>query len=135
MSSSESPLQKYQRLLNFLHADVNDLPTDVEPVNVDRDAILAATRLRAGRLRFLRARSEMEAARSKFAHPSLSELVVRKARAILDQIVKSDAASRETFSLAFRSGRSLPDSEVLSILSEFQALGHDLDAIADRLED
>lgn len=135
MSSSERPSQKYQRLLNFLHADVDDVPPDADPVSVDRDAVLEAARQRAGRLRFLRARAEMEAARSKFEQPSLSELVVRKARAILDQIVQNDAASREKFSLAFRSGKSLPDSEVLSILSEFQALGHDLDAIANRLKD
>ncbi|WP_156968924.1 hypothetical protein [Arenimonas metalli] len=135
MSSSERPSQKYLRLLNFLHVDVDDLPADAEPVNVDRDAVLAAARQRAGRLRFLRARSEMEAARSRFSQPTLSELVVQKARAVLEQIVQSDSASREKFSLAFRSGKALPDSEVLSILSEFQALGHDLEAIAKRLKE
>lgn len=135
MSRSERPSQKYQRLLNFLHADVDDLLADAEPVAVDRDSMLASARQRAGRLRFLRARSEMEAAKSKIAQPTLSELVVRKARAILEQIVQGDAASREKFSLAFRSGKSLPDDEVLSILSEFQVLGHDLDAIASKLKD
>jgi hypothetical protein len=135
MSSSERPSQKYQRLLGFLHSDLDDLPADAEPVAIDRSELLAAARQRAGRLCFLQARAEMESARSRFDKASLSDLVVRKARTILDHIVQGDAASREKYSLAFRSGKSLPDSEVLSILSEFQALGHDLDAIAAKLKD
>jgi hypothetical protein len=135
MSRSERPSQKYQRLLAYLHTDVDDLPAEAEPVTLDRDAVLAAARQRAGRLRFLRAREEMESERTRVDNVSLSDLVIRKARAILDQIVQGDAASREKFSLAFRSGKTLPDSEVLSILSEFQALGHDLDAIAAKLKD
>ena len=75
----------------------------------------------------------MESAKSQISRVKLSDLVIRKARAILDQIVQSDVASREKFSLAFRSGKALPDEEVLSILSEFQSLGHDLDAIAAKL--
>ncbi|HFL2038782.1 TPA: hypothetical protein ACXIGC_000144 [Stenotrophomonas maltophilia] len=135
MSSSERPSQKYHRLLDYLHSDIDDLPPDAEPVAVNRDAILAAARQRAGRLRFLQARAEMESARTQATQSKLSEIVIRKARAILDQIVQGDAASREKFSLAFRSGRALPDDEVLSILSEFQSLGHDLDAIAKKLRD
>lgn len=135
MGSGERPSQKYQRLLDYLHSDVDDLPADAEPVAVDRAAVLAAARQRAGRLRFIRARAEMESARTRAAQPKLSGLVVRMARAILEQIVKGDPASREKFSLAFRSGKALPEDEVLSILSEFQALGHDLDAIAQKLRD
>lgn len=135
MSGSERPSQKYLRLLDYLHSDIDDLATDAEPVVIDRDAILEAARQRAGKLRFARARAEMESARTDSAQPKLSELVIRKARAILDQIVQGDAASREKFSLAFRNGRALPDEEVLSILAEFQALGHDLDAIAGKLKD
>ena len=133
MSSSECPSQKYQRLLDYLHSDIEDLPVGEEPVVIDRDAILAHARRRAGRLRFLRARAAMESAKSQISRVKLSDLVIRKARAILDQIVQSDVASREKFSLAFRSGKALPDEEVLSILSEFQSLGHDLDAIAAKL--
>lgn len=135
MISSERPSQKYQRLLDYLHSDIEDLPVDEEPVVIDRDAILAQARQRAGRLRFLRARAEMESAKSQISQVKLSDLVIRKARAILDQIVQSDVASREKFSLAFRSGKALPDEEILSILSEFQSLGHDLDAIAAKLRD
>lgn len=135
MSSSERPSQKYQRLLDFLHSDVDDLAADVEPVAIDRSELLAAARQRAGRLRFLQARAEMESARSRVDKASLSDLVVRKARAILDHIVQGDAASREKYSLAFRSGKALPESEVLSILSEFQALGQDLEQIAAKLKD
>ncbi len=135
MSGSERPSQKYQRLLDFLHSDIDDLPPDAEPVTVDRDAVLAAARKRAGRIRFLRARAEMESARTQSSQTKLSDQVIRKARAILDQIVQGDAASLKKFSLAFRSGKTLPDDEVLSILSEFQALGHDLDAIAQKLRD
>lgn len=135
MSGSERPSQKYQRLLDYLHSDIDDLPPDAEPVAVDRDAVLAAARMRAGRIRFLRARAEMESARSQSSQTKLSDQVIRKARAILDQIVQGDAASLKKFSLAFRSGKALPDEEVLSILSEFQALGHDLDAIAQKLRD
>ena len=135
MSSSERPSQRYQRLLDYLHSDTDDLPADAEPVAINRDAVLAAARQRAGRLRFLQARAEMESAKSQVALAKLSEVVIRKARAILDQIVQGDAASKEKFSLAFRSGKALPDEEVLSILSEFQSLGHDLDAIAAKLKD
>ncbi len=135
MSGSERPSQKYQLLLDYLHSDIVDLPPDAEPVAVDRDAVLTAARKRAGRLRFLRARAEMEAARAQSSQTRLSEQVIQKARAILDQIVQGDAASLKKFSLAFRSGKALPDEEVLSILSEFQALGHDLDAIAKKLRD
>nr|WP_298128851.1 hypothetical protein [uncultured Pseudoxanthomonas sp.] len=135
MSGSERPSQKYQLLLDYLHSDIDDLPPDAEPVAVDRDAVLAAARKRAGRIRFLRARAEMEAARSKSSQAKLSDQVIRKARAILDQIVQGDAGSLKKFSLAFRSGKALPDDEVLSILGEFQALGHDLDAIAQKLRD
>ena len=135
MSGSERPSQKYQLLLDYLHSDIDDLPPDAEPVAVDRDAVLTAARKRAGRLRFLRARAEMEAARAQSSQTRLSEQVIQKARAILDQIVQGDAASLKKFSLAFRSGKALPDEEVLSILSEFQALGHDLDAIAKKLRD
>lgn len=135
MSGSERPSQKYQLLLNYLHSDIDDLPPDAEPVAVDRDAVLAAARKRAGRIRFLRARSEMEAARTQSSQTKLSDQVIRKARAILDQIVQGDAGSLKKFSLAFRSGKALPDDEVLSILSEFQSLGHDLDAIAQKLRD
>lgn len=135
MSGSERPSQKYQRLLDFLHSGIDDLPPDAEPVAVERDALIAAARMRAGRIRFLRARTEMESARTKSSQTRLSDQVIRKARAILDQIVQGDAASLKKFSLAFRSGKALPDEEVLSILSEFQALGHDLDAIAQKLRD
>lgn len=135
MSGSERPSQKYQLLLDYLHSDIDDLPPDAEPVAVDRDAMLAAARKRAGRIRFLRARAEMEAARAQSSQTKLSDQVIRKARAILDQIVQGDAGSLKKFSLAFRSGKALPDDEVLSILSEFQALGHDLDAIAQKLRD
>ncbi|WP_340648251.1 hypothetical protein [Pseudoxanthomonas winnipegensis] len=135
MSGSERPSQKYELLLNYLHSDIDDLPPDAEPVAVDRDAVLAAARKRAGRIRFLRARSEMEAARTQSSQTKLSDQVIRKARAILDQIVQGDAGSLKKFSLAFRSGKALPDDEVLSILSEFQSLGHDLDAIAQKLRD
>lgn len=135
MSGSEHPSQKYQRLLDFLHSGIDDLPPDAEPVAVERDALIAAARMRAGRIRFLRARTEMESARTKSSQTRLSDQVIRKARAILDQIVQGDAASLKKFSLAFRSGKALPDDEVLSILSEFQALGHDLDAIAQKLRD
>ena len=135
MSGSERPSQKYQLLLDYLHSDIDDLPPDAVPVAVDRDAVLAAARKRAGRIRFLRARAEMEAARTQSSQTKLSDQVIRKARAILDQIVQGDAGSLRKFSLAFRSGKALPDDEVLSILSEFQALGHDLDAIAQKLRD
>lgn len=135
MSGSERPSQQYQRLLDYLHSDIEDLPPDAEPVAVDRDAVLAAARKRAGRIRFLRARAEMESARTQSSQTKLSDQVIRKAREILDQIVQGDAGSLKKFSLAFRSGKALPDDEVLSILSEFQALGHDLDAIAQRLRD
>lgn len=141
MSGSERPSKKYQLLLDYLHSDIDDLPPDAEPVAVDRSAVLAAARKRAGRLRFLRARAEMEAARAQSSQSSqssqsrLSDQVVQKARAILGQIVQGDAGSLKKFSLAFRSGKALPDDEVLSILSEFQALGHDLDAIAQKLRD
>lgn len=135
MSGSERPSQQYQRLLDYLHSDIEDLPPDAEPVAVDRDAVLAAARRRAGRIRFLRARAEMESARTQSSQTKLSDQVIRKAREILDQIVQGDAGSLKKFSLAFRSGKALPDDEVLSILSEFQALGHDLDAIAQRLRD
>lgn len=135
MSSSERPSQKYQRLLDYLHSDIDDLPPDAEPMVVDRVAVLAAARKRAGRIRFLRTRAEMESARAQSLQTRLSDQVIQKARAILDQIVQSDAASIKKFSLAFRSGKALPDDEVLSILSEFQALGHDLDAIARKLRD
>lgn len=135
MSGSERPSQKYQLLLDYLHSDIDELPADAEPVAVDRDAVLAAARKRAGRIRFLRARAEMEAARSQSSQTKLSEQVIQKARAILDHIVQGDAGSLKKFSLAFRSGKALPDDEVLSILSEFQALGHDLDAIARKLRD
>jgi hypothetical protein len=135
MSGSESPSLKYLQLLDYLHSDIDDLPPDAEPVVVDRDAVLAAARKRAGRIRFLRARAEMESAKAKSSQTTLSDQVIRKARAVLDQIVQGDAASLKKFSLAFRSGKSLPDDEVLSILSEFQALGHDLDAIAQKLRD
>ena len=135
MSGSERPSQKYQLLLDYLHSDIDDLPRDAEPVAVDRSAVLAAARKRAGRLRFLRARAEMEAARAQSSQPRLSDQVIQKARAILGQIVQGDAGSLKKFSLAFRSGKALPDDEVLSILSEFQALGHDLDAIAQKLRD
>ncbi|WP_129134634.1 hypothetical protein [Luteimonas sp. YGD11-2] len=135
MSGSERPSQQYQRLLDYLHSDIEDLPLDAEPVAIDRGAVLAAARKRAGRIRFLRARAEMEAARTRSSQTKLSDQVIRKAREILDQIVQGDAGSLKKFSLAFRSGKALPDDEVLSILSEFQALGHDLDAIAQRLRD
>jgi len=135
MSGSERPSLKYQQLLDYLHSDIDDLPPDAEPVTVDRDAVLAAARKRAGRIRFLRARAEMESARTQSSQTKLSDQVIRKARAILDQIVQGDAGSLKKFSLAFRSGKALPDDEVLSILSEFQALGHDLDAIAQKLRD
>ena len=135
MSGSERPSQKYQLLLDYLHSDIDDLPPDAEPVAVDRSAVLAAARKRAGRLRFLRARAEMEAARAQSSQSRLSDQVIRKARAILDQIVQGDSGSLKKFSLAFRSGKALPDDEVMSILSEFQALGHDLDAIAQKLRD
>lgn len=135
MSGSERPSQKYQLLLDYLHSDIDDLPPDAEPVAVDKSAVLAAARKRAGRLRFLRARAEMEAARAQTSQSRLSDQVIRKARAILEQIVQGDAGSLKKFSLAFRSGKALPDDEVLSILSEFQALGHDLDAIAQKLRD
>lgn len=135
MSGSERPSQKYQLLLDYLHSDIDDLPPDAEPVTVDRSAVLAAARKRAGRLRFLRARAEMEAARAQSSQSRLSDQVIQKARAILGQIVQGDAGSLKKFSLAFRSGKALPDDEVLSILSEFQALGHDLDAIAQKLRD
>ena len=135
MSSSERPSQRYQRLLDYLHSDTDDLPVDVEPVAINRDAVLAAARQRAGRLRFLQARVEMESAKSQVALAKLSDVVIRKARTILDQIVQGDAASQVKFSLAFRSGKALPDEEVLSIRSEIQALGHDLDAIAAKLND
>lgn len=135
MSGSERPSQKYQLLLDYLHSDIDDLPRDAEPVAVDRSAVLAAARKRAGRLRFLRARAEMEAARAQSSQSRLSDQVIQKARAILGQIVQGDAGSLKKFSLAFRSGKALPDDEVLSILSEFQALGHDLDAIAQKLRD
>ncbi|PZR74039.1 MAG: hypothetical protein DI537_46200 [Stutzerimonas stutzeri] len=135
MSGSERPSQKYQRLLDYLHSDIDNLSPDAEPIAVDRDAVLAAARRRAGRIRFLRARAEMESARTQSSQMKLSDQVIRKARAILDQIVQGDAASLKKFSLAFRNGKTLPDDEVLSILSEFQALGHDLDAIAQKLRD
>ena len=135
MSGSERPSLKYQQLLDYLHSDIDDLPPDAGPVAVDRDAVLAAARKRAGRIRFLRARAEMKAARTQSSQTKLSDQVIRKARAILDQIVQGDAGSLRKFSLAFRSGKALPDDEVLSILSEFQALGHDLDAIAQKLRD
>lgn len=133
MSPTEPTSLQYQRLLDFLNEDLSDLPAE-ETAGLDRDAILAAARERAGKLRFARAKTELEQAKAA-PQPSveLSPEVQARAREILAAIVREQPAFREKFSLAFRHGKDLPDADVLAILAELQALGLDLSQIARKL--
>lgn len=132
MNSPQPPSRMYLRLLDQLHHDTSE---DVEQDGIrplDRNDVMARAELRAGKIKFALAKQQLQ----KSVKPSIQALganVIAHAREVFDAIVRGEPALTEKYSLAFRSGKELPEEEVLQILGELRALGVDLDDIAVRL--
>ncbi len=132
MNSPQPPSKMYLRLLDQLHQDISD-DVDQEGIRpLERNDVMARADLRAGKIKFALAKLQLQ----KAPKPSMQTLganVIAHAREIFDAIVRREPALTEKYSLAFRSGKELPEEEVLQILGELRALGVDLDDIAVRL--
>lgn len=131
MTKRLAPSQQYISLIDAVYLDTSDDLDIGTSGALDRKQILARAEMRAGKIRFAAAKNALKST-PRFATQELSERVKAQARQLLQKLASQEPALTEKFSLAFRSGKDLPDEEVLQILSDLQSLGVDVEGLVDR---
>lgn len=126
------PSQRYQVLIDRLsEGDLQDESSDL--TSPDRVRIMQLAESYAGKLRFAAAKQEMRRTKA-MGSATLTDQVVKHARALLELIANNEQNFGQKYSVAFRNGKDIPDSEVLDILRQLQEHGLDLTALARDLE-
>lgn len=131
MTKRLTPSQEYISLIDAVYLDTSDDLDVGTSGGLDRKKILARAEVRAGKIRFAAARNALRST-PKLVPQELSERVKTQARQLLQKLASQEPALTEKFSLAFRSGKDLPDEEVLQILLDLQSLGVDVEGLVDR---
>ncbi|WP_342316365.1 hypothetical protein [Lysobacter sp. FW306-1B-D06B] len=134
MTTRLTPSQQYMTLIDAMYQDTSDDLDLGTSGAFDRKEIMARAEVRAGKIRFSAARMALKST-PRVAPRELSERVKAQARLFLQKLASQEPALTAKFSLAFRSGKELPDEEVLQILSDLQSLGVDVEGLLDRASD